>query len=78
MFRLGKTRPLPGNSSIGSIKTRTRLRSGVPPRVQHERQCAGHLANTRHGAYLEYTQNKVIQHQGEDPTGKPATPYLQH
>ncbi|GFX36942.1 hypothetical protein TNCV_1174441 [Trichonephila clavipes] len=46
--------------------------------VQQGRQCAGHLAKTRHGAYLEYTQNIVIQHQGEDPTGKPATPYLQH
>ncbi|GFV88623.1 hypothetical protein TNCV_1244331 [Trichonephila clavipes] len=46
--------------------------------VQQGRQCAGHPANTRHGAYLEYTQNIVIQHQGENPTGKPATPYLQH
>ncbi|GFS79339.1 hypothetical protein TNCV_3261091 [Trichonephila clavipes] len=39
--------------------------------VQQGRQCSGHLANTRHGSYLEYTQNIVIQHQGEDPTGKP-------
>ncbi|GFV94605.1 hypothetical protein TNCV_3826721 [Trichonephila clavipes] len=29
---------------------------------------------TRHGAYLEYTQNIVLQHQGENPTGKPDTP----
>ncbi|GFY21124.1 hypothetical protein TNCV_3991681 [Trichonephila clavipes] len=31
MFRLGKTRPLSGYSSIGSISTRKHLRSGVPP-----------------------------------------------
>ncbi|GFY29832.1 hypothetical protein TNCV_4071451 [Trichonephila clavipes] len=36
--------------------------------VQQGRQCAGHLAKTRHGAYLEYTQNIMLQHQGEDPT----------
>ncbi|GFV81697.1 hypothetical protein TNCV_1703531 [Trichonephila clavipes] len=28
---VGKTRPLPGHSSIGSIRTRKQLRSGVPP-----------------------------------------------
>ncbi|GFS90855.1 DDE_Tnp_1_7 domain-containing protein [Trichonephila clavipes] len=44
-----------------------------PPRVQQGRQCAGHLANTRHGAYLKYTQNIVLQNQGEDPTGKPTS-----
>ncbi|GFV75827.1 hypothetical protein TNCV_1757551 [Trichonephila clavipes] len=32
----------------------------------------------RHSAYLEYTQNIMLQHQGGDPTGKSATPYLQH
>ncbi|GFW62067.1 uncharacterized protein TNCV_1684981 [Trichonephila clavipes] len=31
MLRLGKTRPLPGHSSIGSINTRTKLHPGVPP-----------------------------------------------
>ncbi|GFT97631.1 hypothetical protein TNCV_2024491 [Trichonephila clavipes] len=41
--------------------------------VQQGRQCAGHLAKTRHGAYLKYTQNIMLQHQGEDPTGKPDT-----
>ncbi|GFU64485.1 hypothetical protein TNCV_2526001 [Trichonephila clavipes] len=41
--------------------------------VQQGRQCAGHLANTRHGAYLKYTQNIVLQNQGEDPTGKPTS-----
>ncbi|GFX52698.1 hypothetical protein TNCV_3980011 [Trichonephila clavipes] len=35
-------------------------------------------AKTRHGAYLEYTQNIALQRQGEDPTGKPDTPHLQH
>ncbi|GFW78063.1 hypothetical protein TNCV_135331 [Trichonephila clavipes] len=41
-------------------------------------QWAGQLTIVRHNAYLEYTQNIVLQHQGEDPTGKPDTPYLQH
>ncbi|GFU28233.1 hypothetical protein TNCV_3762781 [Trichonephila clavipes] len=31
------------------------------------RDCASHLAKHRHGAYLEYTQIIVLQHQGEDP-----------
>ncbi|GFY32573.1 hypothetical protein TNCV_673281 [Trichonephila clavipes] len=31
MFMLGKTRPLPGHSSIGSISTRKKLHPGVPP-----------------------------------------------
>ncbi|PRD33166.1 UNVERIFIED_CONTAM: hypothetical protein NCL1_18247 [Trichonephila clavipes] len=31
MFELGKTRPLPGHSSIGSISTRKKLHPGVPP-----------------------------------------------
>ncbi|GFX75328.1 hypothetical protein TNCV_3043501 [Trichonephila clavipes] len=46
--------------------------------VQQGRHSAGHLVNTRHGAYLEYIQNIVLQPQGEDPTGKPNTPYLQY
>ncbi|GFV07116.1 hypothetical protein TNCV_3601361 [Trichonephila clavipes] len=32
---------------------------------------------TRHGAYLEYNQNITLQHQGEDSSSKPNTPYLQ-
>ncbi|GFS65364.1 hypothetical protein TNCV_2451751 [Trichonephila clavipes] len=31
MFKLGKMRPLPGHSSIGSISTRKKLHPGVPP-----------------------------------------------
>ncbi|GFX71015.1 hypothetical protein TNCV_2706181 [Trichonephila clavipes] len=77
MLRVGNTRPLLGHSSIGSIKTRTPLRSGVPPPTMESNK-GGSLAKTRHGAYLEYTQNLVLQHQGEDPTGQPDTPYLQH
>ncbi|GFT97641.1 hypothetical protein TNCV_2024561 [Trichonephila clavipes] len=42
---------------------------------QQERQCAGHPVKTRHGAHPEHT---VLQHQGEDPTGKPDTPPPQH
>ncbi|GFW07126.1 hypothetical protein TNCV_3693211 [Trichonephila clavipes] len=36
--------------------------------VQQRNQCAGQLTIVRQGAYLEYTQNIVLQHQGEDPT----------
>ncbi|GFU95340.1 dimer_Tnp_hAT domain-containing protein [Trichonephila clavipes] len=39
--------------------------------VQQGMQCAGDLARTRHGAYLEYTQNIMLQHQGEDPSCNP-------
>ncbi|GFS74410.1 hypothetical protein TNCV_970131 [Trichonephila clavipes] len=78
---LGKTRPLPGHSSIGSINTSTELHPGVPP-PNTESNKGGSVPviwqKTRHGAYLEYTQNIMLQHQGEDPTGKPDTPYLQH
>ncbi|GFW07984.1 hypothetical protein TNCV_3921161 [Trichonephila clavipes] len=35
--------------------------------VQQERQCVNHLAKTRQGAYLEYTQIIMLQHQGKDP-----------
>ncbi|GFX94824.1 hypothetical protein TNCV_2378971 [Trichonephila clavipes] len=77
---VGNTGPLPGHSCIGSIsaKTISSWLTSTHPRVQQGRHCAGHLAKTRHGAYLEYTQNIVLQQQGEDPTDKPATPYLQH
>ncbi|GFX47072.1 hypothetical protein TNCV_316931 [Trichonephila clavipes] len=37
--------------------------------VQQGRQCAGHLANTRHGAYLKYTN--IVLESARDPTGKP-------
>ncbi|GFX70266.1 hypothetical protein TNCV_4617031 [Trichonephila clavipes] len=72
--------PLPGHSCFGSISAKTTLswRASSHHGVQQGRQCAGHLAQTRHGTYQEYTQNIVLQHQGEDPTGKPASPYLQH
>ncbi|GFT17579.1 hypothetical protein TNCV_4032491 [Trichonephila clavipes] len=67
--------PVPGHSSVGSINTRKNfiLACSTHHGVQQGRQCAGHLAKTRHGAYLEYTQNIMLQHQGEDPTGKPDT-----
>ncbi|GFV61915.1 hypothetical protein TNCV_4107191 [Trichonephila clavipes] len=79
-LRVGKTRPLPELCKLGSIsEIQTSFwRASTHHGVLQGRQCAGHLAYTRHGAYLEYTQNIVLQHQGEDPTGKPATPYLQH
>ncbi|GFU60103.1 hypothetical protein TNCV_3144611 [Trichonephila clavipes] len=68
---LGETRSLPRHSSIGSIsaKTTSFWHASTHHRVQQGRQCAGHLAKTRHGAYLEYTHNIMLQHQGEDPKG---------
>ncbi|GFV86502.1 hypothetical protein TNCV_2156951 [Trichonephila clavipes] len=66
MSKLGKTRPLPGHSSIGSISP---WHASTHHGVQQGRQCVGHLANTRQGAYLEYTRNIEIQHQGVDPMG---------
>ncbi|GFX02884.1 hypothetical protein TNCV_4438661 [Trichonephila clavipes] len=79
MLRVGKTRPLLGHSCIGSIsaKKTSSWHASTHHGVQQGRKCAGHLAKTRHGAYLKYTQNIVLQHQGEDPMRKPATPYLQ-
>ncbi|GFV09641.1 hypothetical protein TNCV_2937521 [Trichonephila clavipes] len=74
-------RPLPGHSSIGSINTRTELHPGVPPPTTESNKGGSvpvDWQKTRHGAYLKYTQNIMLQHQGEDPTGKPDTPYLQH
>ncbi|GFU03244.1 hypothetical protein TNCV_2721291 [Trichonephila clavipes] len=67
MLRAGNTRPLPWHSSIGSISTKTTSswRASTHHRVQQGRQCAGHLAKTRYGAYLEYTQNIMLQHQNE-------------
>ncbi|GFW50800.1 hypothetical protein TNCV_3590821 [Trichonephila clavipes] len=80
-FKLGKTRHLLGHSSIGSIRTRIHLHSGVPPTTKESNK-GGSVPviwqKTRHDAYLEYTQNIMLQHQGEGPTGKPAPPYLQH
>ncbi|GFT62002.1 hypothetical protein TNCV_3811781 [Trichonephila clavipes] len=71
MLRLGKTRPLPGHSSIESISTRKNLRSGVPPPTTESNKRGSVPViwqKTRNGAYLEYTQNIMLQHQGEDPT----------
>ncbi|GFU35836.1 hypothetical protein TNCV_2900571 [Trichonephila clavipes] len=76
-FRL----PLPGHSSIGSINMRTELHPGVPPPTTESNK-GGSMPviwqKPGTGAYLKYTQNIMLQHQGEDPTGKPDTPYLQH
>ncbi|GFU13099.1 RNase H domain-containing protein [Trichonephila clavipes] len=71
MVRLGNTRPLPWYCSIGSIYTRKKLHPGVPPPTTefNKGDICRSSGKTRHGAYLEYTQNIVLQHQGEDPTG---------
>ncbi|GFX10671.1 hypothetical protein TNCV_147131 [Trichonephila clavipes] len=80
MVRLGETRPLPGHISIGSIYTRKELHPGVSPPTTESNKGGSVpvIWQTRHGPYLEYTQNVMLQHQGEDPTGKPDTLYLQH
>ncbi|GFX90031.1 hypothetical protein TNCV_887291 [Trichonephila clavipes] len=79
-WALGKLRPLPWHSSIGSIsaKTTSSWRASTHHGNQQGKEYAGQLTIVRHGAYLEHTQNSVLQHQGEDPTVKPDTPYLQH
>ncbi|GFS88523.1 hypothetical protein TNCV_1461551 [Trichonephila clavipes] len=77
MLMLSKKKPLPGHKISESMKREivfTSWRASTHHGVQQGRQCAGHLANTRHGAYLKYIQNIVLQHQGEDPTGKPNLP----
>ncbi|GFW97095.1 hypothetical protein TNCV_2697171 [Trichonephila clavipes] len=75
--RLGNTRPLPWHSRLGSICAKKHLHSGVPPPTTESNKGGSVpvIWQTRHGAYLEYTQNIMLQHQGEDPTGKPDTPY---
>ncbi|GFU87690.1 hypothetical protein TNCV_2042741 [Trichonephila clavipes] len=80
MVVVDNTRPLPGHSIFGSISAiaTSSWCASTHHGVQQGRQCAGYLENSRHGAYLEYTKNIALQHQGEDPTGKPDTPYLQH
>ncbi|GFX06666.1 hypothetical protein TNCV_382621 [Trichonephila clavipes] len=45
-----------------------------PPRSPTREAVCRSSGKTRHGAYLKYTQNIMLQHQGEDPTGKPDTP----
>ncbi|GFX75403.1 hypothetical protein TNCV_2546741 [Trichonephila clavipes] len=80
MVRLGETRPLPGPSSIGSIKVKYNfiLACLHPPRSPtREAVCRSsdkYQARRLPGVHPDI----VIQHQGEDPKGKPTTPYLQH
>ncbi|GFU59802.1 hypothetical protein TNCV_4343571 [Trichonephila clavipes] len=76
--RLGNTRPLPWHSRLGSVSVEKKLHSGVPPPTTESNK-GGSVPviwqKTRHGAYLEYIQNIMLQHQGEDPTGNP-TPLI--
>ncbi|GFW88972.1 hypothetical protein TNCV_2684061 [Trichonephila clavipes] len=66
--------PLPGHSIFGSIGARKNfiLACLHPPRSPAREAMCRSSGKTRNGAYLEYTQNIVLHHQGEDPTGKPA------
>ncbi|GFT76725.1 hypothetical protein TNCV_335871 [Trichonephila clavipes] len=58
---------------------RTELHPGVPPPTTESNK-GGSVPviwqKTRHGAYLKYTQNIMLQHQGEDPTGINPTPLI--
>ncbi|GFU95558.1 hypothetical protein TNCV_3543031 [Trichonephila clavipes] len=72
MVSVGNTRPLPGCCIFGSMSARntSSWRASIQHGVQQGRQWADHLEKTRHGAYLEYTQDISLQHQGKDPTCK--------
>ncbi|GFX90032.1 transposable element Tcb1 transposase [Trichonephila clavipes] len=71
MFRLGKLRPLPGHSSIESISVEHNfVLACLHPPPNKGGSVPVIWSNTRHGAYLEYTQNIMLQHQGEDLTGR--------
>ncbi|GFT11112.1 hypothetical protein TNCV_1084641 [Trichonephila clavipes] len=74
MVRLSKTRPLPGHSRLGSKCEKNKLILAClhPPRsTTREAVCRSYGKNQVRGAYLDYTQNIMLQHQGEDPTGNP-------
>ncbi|GFU50086.1 hypothetical protein TNCV_3210811 [Trichonephila clavipes] len=70
MFRVVKTKLLPGHSCIGStsVKNHFVLACLPPPRSPTREAVCRSSGKTRH---LEYIQNIVLQHQGEDPTGNP-------
>ncbi|GFV94028.1 hypothetical protein TNCV_3356771 [Trichonephila clavipes] len=51
---VGIKRPLSGRIIFGSSSWRASTHYGV----QQKRQCASYRAQARHGAYLEYIQNK--------------------
>ncbi|GFU95455.1 hypothetical protein TNCV_4787901 [Trichonephila clavipes] len=79
--RLGKTMPLSGHSSIGSIRTLTQLPSGVPPPTTESNKGGSvPVISQKPGMAFtsEYTQNITLQYQVKDPKDKPTTPYLQH
>ncbi|GFX91979.1 hypothetical protein TNCV_5004431 [Trichonephila clavipes] len=67
----------PSRKDLVCVNWTSSWRASTHHRVQG-RQCAGHLAKPRHSAYLEYTHDIALQHQQEDPMGKPNIPYLQH
>ncbi|GFU33453.1 hypothetical protein TNCV_4362621 [Trichonephila clavipes] len=69
MLKLGNTRPLQAQQHW-IHKRVTKLHSAVnTPRSPNKGKSVPVVCKTRHGAYLEYTQNIVIQHQGDEPTG---------
>ncbi|GFW25088.1 hypothetical protein TNCV_3155911 [Trichonephila clavipes] len=59
---LGKTRPLPGHSSIGSINTRTEFHPGVPtPTTESNKGGSVPVIRqkTRHGAYVNSVSSET-------------------
>ncbi|GFS88857.1 hypothetical protein TNCV_3569551 [Trichonephila clavipes] len=81
MLMLGKIRPLPGHKISGSMKREMVfiLECLHPPRSPTReavcRSSGKHQARRLPEVHPEYI---VLQHQDEDPTGKPTSPYLQH
>ncbi|GFX56001.1 uncharacterized protein TNCV_1953211 [Trichonephila clavipes] len=68
MLRLGNTRPLPGHSCIGSIRTRTFLRFSVPPPTTESNKGDSVPASGKNQAWRLPGVHPELQLQGEDPT----------
>ncbi|GFU03119.1 hypothetical protein TNCV_2911761 [Trichonephila clavipes] len=74
MLRAGNTRPLPWHSSIGSISTKTTSSWRALPTTESNKGGSVPVIWQNQVRRLpEYTQNIMLQHQNEDPTGNPAT-----
>ncbi|GFV17963.1 hypothetical protein TNCV_2316691 [Trichonephila clavipes] len=76
---LGNTRLLPWHSRLGSICVKN-LHSGVPPPTTESNRSSVPVIWQNQARRLPevHPEYNATQHQGEDPTGKPDTPYPQH
>ncbi|GFT52232.1 hypothetical protein TNCV_2530931 [Trichonephila clavipes] len=75
MLIVGKTMPFLERSCIVSISVKKHLILVYlpPPRSPTREAVCRSSGKYQARAYLEYAQNIVVQHQGEDSTGKPST-----